>query len=264
MLLLRDIPESRLAISSWAFAEAYYRSEFSLLDLPGAAAERGFRLVEMNDFMLPPPPYSRVVRPLFKLLPQVNAELWRYRQTTLRELKRRLTANEVACLCWTINSDFAGPAGTSLAQRLYWQRGLEAAILLAARKLRIILGGADGGQPAVHTVPQLSRFVRMALACFDGTLVLENHWGVSSDIDVMLAIFHDVRSRLSAAEQARFWLCLDPDNMHEMDRPAQWAKMAPWAGHVHLKGAPPPELMSLLLAADYDGYYCLETLPLSK
>ena len=92
---------------------------------------------------------------------------------------------------------------------------------------------------------------------------MENHWGVSSDIDLMLAIFHEVWGQLGAEEQGRFRICLDPENMAEKNRPENWAKMAPWAGHVHLKGETDAQLMAILADLRYLGPYTQERSQLS-
>jgi hypothetical protein len=260
------LPPNRLALSSWCWAADYYAGRFSLLDMPARAAPLGVSLLELNDFMLPPPRFSRVVRPLFRCLPYANPELWRYRQLTLLRLRDELAAHGQHCLCWTLNTDFSLPRAGWPAQWLYWHWGLLAARTVVARLLRIILGGSDGAAAGPVVGARLNRFLRYALARFDGQIVLENHWGLSQDWTQHQAIFQAARAALPAADRPRFGLCLDPVNFPPTDRPTAWAQLAPHAAHVHLK-APvsqdkyePGTFLGQLKVAGYRGHYTLESL----
>lgn len=86
-----------VAISSWCWHAHYHAGRFSLIDAPRAAARLGFRHIELNDFMLPPPRLSRLRRPLLRLL-GAPATLWRYDIDVLRRVQQELTATQVACL----------------------------------------------------------------------------------------------------------------------------------------------------------------------
>lgn len=260
----------RLAISSWCWAADYYAGRFSLLDLPARAAALGYTAVELNDFMLPPPRFSRVARPLFSRLPYAPADLWRYRRAVLYLLRDRLAAHGLRCAGWTLNTDFTQPALALPAQALYRGWGIWAANALGAGTLRVTLGGRHNGDVA-GVADRLAVFTRAALRRLkrNTLLVLENHWGMSSKIETHCAIFAAARDRLAASERARFALCLDPTNMADDDRPAAWRRMAPDAGHVHLKGsADRPSsngrpvdtatLLRALTAAGFAGTYVVE------
>ncbi|MCB8960451.1 MAG: sugar phosphate isomerase/epimerase [Ardenticatenales bacterium] len=264
------LPPDRLAISSWCWAADYYAGRFSLLDMPARAALLGVSLLELNDFMLPPPRFSRVVRPLFRLLPYGNSELWRYRQLTLLRLRDELAAHGQQCLCWTLNTDFSLPPAGWPAQWLYWRWGVKAARTVGARLLRIILGGSDGALAGPVVGARLNRFLRYALDRFDGQIVLENHWGMSQDWAQHRAVFQTARAALPAADRPRFGLCLDPVNFPPADRPTAWAQLATDATHVHLKAPAPPDVYDLtaflghLDGAGYNGHFTLETMGLCR
>jgi hypothetical protein len=206
--------EPLLAVSSWSWHTPYYAGQWSLLDLPRDAAALGLRAVEANDFMLPPPRLSRLRRPLLRALPGAPPELWRYSYSSLEQLRLQATQHETALLAWTINSDFTVPAWQWPAQRIYLARGLAAARRLGVRLLRVNLGGSPQ-TPASRdgrVVTRLAAFVQQSQAIGGGSAItLENHWGISSDIDRHLRIFDRARARLGAAQQARFGCCFTFD-----------------------------------------------------
>lgn len=236
-----------LAVSSWSWHAPFYAGQWSLLDLPADAAALGIAAIEANDFMLPPPRLSRVRRPLLGLLPGAPPELWRYSRASLDRLREAAEAQGTVLLTWTINSDLTVPAWQWPAQRLYLARGLAAARRLGVRLLRVNLGG-HAATPAARDALIASRlavFVRRSQAGGDGpAITLENHWGVSSDIDRHLRIFDAVRAQLPAAYLARFGCCFDPSNMAvaegtagEAQRERWWRALAQRANHYHLKTA---------------------------
>ena len=260
------LPPHRLAVSSWCWAADYYAGRFSLLDMPARVGGLGVTQLELNDFMLPPPRFSRAVRPLFRVLPYANPEVWRYRQLTLLHLRDELAAQGQQCRCWTLNTDFSLPRTGWPPQWLYWRWGVLAARTVGARQLRIILGGSDGARAGPTVVARLNRFLSYALARFDGQIVLENHWGLSQEWTQHRAIFAAAWAALPAADQPRFGLCLDPVNFPVADRPAAWASLAPHATHVHLKAPTQADAYDLITfldqleAAGYNGHYTLETM----
>lgn len=231
--------ENRLAVSSWSWHAPYYAGAWSLLDLPASAAAAGIDAVECNDFMLPPPRFSRIRRPLLSLLPGAPPELWRYSRATLRQLQANAQAHGSTILTWTINSDFTVPAAHWPAQRLYLARGLAAARLFQVPLLRINLGGSPETPPARDEiiVRRLAAFVRHSQQRYPGvTLTVENHWGISTDIDRHLEIVDEVAAGLTPSLRERFGCCFDPGNMPESDeRSRWWRELAVRANHYHLK-----------------------------
>lgn len=262
-----------LAVSSWSWHAAYYAGRWSLLDLPAAAVTAGLSAIEGNDFMLPPPRFSRLRRPLLRLLPGAPPELWRYSQASLRQLRARAKADEVTILAWTINSDFTLPRRQWPAQQLYLWRGLWAVRELGATLLRINLGGSveTATDQDELIARRLAHFVRTSQQRLPGLMItLENHWGVSSDIDRHLHIFDAARGLLDAASRACLGCCFDPANMAESDqRPRWWRELAVRANHFHLKTAqfdgdgrelslPHAEIGTILQAAGYRGWTTIE------
>jgi sugar phosphate isomerase/epimerase len=268
-----------LAVSSWSWHAPYYAAGWSLSDLPPSAQAAGIAAIEANDFMLPPPRLSRLRRPLLELLPGAPPELWRYSRASLARLQALAAAHETELLAWTINSDFTVPAGQWPAQRLYLARGLAAARQLGVRLLRVNLGGSPE-PPAARDqtiAARLASFVRRSQAGDSApAITLENHWGVSSDIDRHLAIFDAARDQLPPSLQARFGCCFDPSNMAVVAGPEGQAQRERWwralverANHFHLKttsfdgrgretSLPHEQLWALLQVAGYTGAVTIE------
>jgi sugar phosphate isomerase/epimerase len=268
-----------LAASSWSWHAPYYAGRWSLWNLPAGARALGLDAIEANDFMLPPPRLSRLRRPLLALLPGAPPELWRYSRASLERLRVLVAEQGTELLAWTINSDFTVPAWQWPAQRLYLARGLAAARQLGVRLLRVNLGGSvetpATRDPLIAT--RLATFVRRSQSSSSGpAITLENHWGVSSDIDRHLRIFDSARAQLAAGEQARLGCCFDPSNMAvaqgaagEAQRERWWQALAERANHFHLKTAafdeagrettlPHERLWALLETAGYNGAVTIE------
>jgi sugar phosphate isomerase/epimerase len=229
----------RLAVSSWCWHSDYYDGSWSLLDLPGATTSTGLSAIECNDFMLPPPRLSRLRRPLFSLLPGAPPELWRYSRATMRQLLANSRANQTKILAWTINSDFTVPVHHWPAQHLYLWRGLAAARLLQTPLLRLNLGGAAETPDDLDgvVVQRLTKFATRSLSRYPAlNLTVENHWGVSTDIDRHLTIIDQVAARLLPSLRQRFGCCFDPANMpNDSRRDRWWRQLAARANHFHLK-----------------------------
>jgi len=278
-------PAARLAVSSWSWHAPYYAGSWSLLDMPAAAASLGISAIECNDFMLPPPRLSRLRRPLLSLLPGAPPELWRYSRATLRQLLAAAHAHHCAILAWTVNSDFTVPAHHWPAQQFYLRRALSAARFLGASLVRLNLGGSpsyghDASCPSDASCPPArDPLIARRLASFAAatlranptlSITLENHWGVSADIDRHLRIFDHAAALLPPSARPRFGCCFDPANMPDHpDRDRWWSALAARANHYHLKTAaftpdgdstdlPHARLIRLLRDAGYQGYHTIE------
>lgn len=272
MMTMTDIPRT-LAVSSWSWHDDYYAGSWSLLQQPAATAAAGLDAIECNDFMLPPPRLSRIRRPLLSLLPGAPPELWRYSRTTVRQLKDRASESGTRVLGWTINSDFAVPDRYWPAQQIYLRLGLMAARALEVPLLRVNLGGSPE-TPAEHDgliVRRLAAFVAQSQRQAPGvSITVENHWGVSTDIDRHLRIVDAVAEQLEPPLRAHFGCCFDPGNMPEgEERQRWWRELATRANHYHLKtttfdeagdnGAlPHAELFELLQEVGYEGAVTIE------
>lgn len=264
----------RLAASSWSWHEPYYAGRWSLLDLPRSAREAGVGYIECNDFMLPPPRLSRVRQPLLRLLPGAPPELWRYSRATLERLAESAGAEGVDILTWTINSDFTVPLWQWPAQKLYLRRGLAAARRLQVRLLRVNLGQREDADDGL-VAQRLADFVMESQGRYAGLIItVENHWGISTDIDRHLNIVREAAARLPAAFGACFGCCFDPDNMPgedmaEADRERWWRELASGANHYHFKttafddegndaALPHARLLALLREVGYQGDVAIE------
>lgn len=265
---------TKLAVSSWSWHEDYYAGRWSLLDLPSAAKAAGLSTIECNDFMLPPPRLSRLRQPLLRLLPGAPPELWRYSRATLDQLAENARTLGVTILTWTINSDFSVPSRHWPAQQLYLWRGLAAAQRLGVSLLRVNLGQADAVADEL-VVTRLTRFAQSALRKTPGMQVtVENHWGISTDIDRHLRIVRPAARRLPPLLRARFGCCFDPNNMPADDVPQSerarwWRELAAEANHYHVKttafdeegndaSLPHAHLLDLLADAGYEGDAAIE------
>lgn len=224
--------------------------------------------------MLPPPPLSRVRQPLLRLLPGAPPELWRYSRATLDRLAENARAEDVNVLTWTINSDFTAPLWQWPAQKLYLRRGLAAARRLQVRLLRVNLGQREDVDDAL-VAQRLADFVMESQRRYAGLIItVENHWGISTDIDRHLKIVRDAAARLPEAFAACFGCCFDPDNMPaddvlEQDCERWWRELASEANHYHLKttafdddgndtALPHERLIALLEEAGYQGDVVIE------
>jgi sugar phosphate isomerase/epimerase len=242
------------------------------LDLPASAARAGLSAIECNDFMLPPPRFSRLRRPLLSLLPGAPPALWRYSRGSLDKLALQVRAHAVDVLAWTVNSDFTVSALHWPLQKLYLRRGVAAARRLEAPLLRVNLGGEP------ETPPERDALIARRLAAFVAecrrrypqlTITVENHWGVSTDVDRHLRIVDAARNRLDPALRAQVGCCFDPGNVEEGDRERLWPELARQANHYHFKttefdeqgndvGLPHEHLLSLLDDAGYAGAATIE------
>lgn len=235
----RPGPAWALAVSSWSWHAAYYAGAWSLLDLPAAAASAGINAIECNDFMLPPPRFSRVRRPLLSLMPGAPVELWRYSRDTVQKLSALAAESRVTVLVWTINSDFAVPTWHWPAQRLYLRRGVAAARRLQAPLLRVNLGGSPETPPTrdKEIIRRLVEFVGDSQRQHPGvTITVENHWGISTDIDRHLSIVDAVAAQLPPSFGRIFGCCFDPANMPDNPESERWwLELARRANHYHLK-----------------------------
>jgi L-ribulose-5-phosphate 3-epimerase len=118
---------------------------------------------------------------------------------------------------------------------------------------------------------RLIRFARAALSRCPGlALTVENHWGLSTDIERHLRLVDGVAAALSPSHQRRFGCCFDPANVpEEPGRERWWRELAARANHYHLKtttfdaagndtGLPHRCLFELLQRAGYRGSVSIE------
>ena len=222
--------------------------------------------------MLPPPRFSRIRRPLLGLWPGVPPELWRYSWRSLAKLKGNAAASQTPVLCWTINSDLAVSHRAWLLQKLYLRWGIAAARHLHAPLLRLNLGGQPHTPVAMDNriVARLVRAVYLSQRWYPGLKVtVENHWGLSTDIDRHLRLVAQARTQLPESLQGRLGCCFDPGNMPEGKRERWWQGLSAAANHFHFKTTafdergrdphlPHDHILALLRAANYQGDVTIE------
>lgn len=254
---------SIIAISSWCWHAAYHAGQFSLLNVPAKAQRLGFNHVELNDFMLPPPRWSRVRRPLLAALgaPQ---NLWRYSARTLQPL----TYAPTQMVSWTLDTDFTVSAWRWLWQKRYLAAGFRAARLLRCAVVRVTLGGAENSPTTQDDLAarRLAETVRYSAPL---TVAVENHWGLSTEYERLLKILALAKKQLNGAQAARLGVCFDPGNLPAERREQGWQALAPQANHFHFKTRtftpegeestlPYAEILALLRASHYSGHIVLE------
>lgn len=220
-----------LATSSWTWHAPFYQGELSVVDIPAAAQAAGIDQVELNDFMLPPGRWSRT-RNLFRTLFTPNrpkTKQQRYRQSTIDQISQQLNQHAVSCISWSIESDLTVSAKAWEHELAYITTGMRTAVQLNAHLIRLTIGGSAqmGAQIDQQVIGRLRQIAALCHKQFP-TLrpVVENHWGLTTDIGRFLKILAAVPT---------IGLCFDPGNIPPADRETAWPQLARQADHVHLK-----------------------------
>ncbi|MEM9776962.1 MAG: TIM barrel protein [Chloroflexota bacterium] len=222
---------STVVVSSWAWHDAFYKGEISLLDIPAKANRLGVNYVELNDFMLPPGRWSRtraVVQNMFGAKPS-HPKLQRYLKSTIKELKKNLQKHDVKCNSWTIDSDLTLPDSKWRSEIKYILEGARTAVELNASYLRLTIGGNEQmGKEVDELVIRRLKMLEALVEQFHPKLklVVENHWGLSTNITRFLEIMNQVD---------QIGICFDPGNVRFEDRQLDWANLAANAEMFHLK-----------------------------
>jgi sugar phosphate isomerase/epimerase len=260
------------ALSSWSFHSLFHAGNFSLLDVPARASYFGFAHVELNDFMLPAPPLSNAQ----KLLGMVTGKrdvpaIERYNDDVLQQLRAALDSVKVSCLCWTLDTDFTVPDEQWQRQQHYIEQGVKAARLLGAKIMRLTLGGSEkkGTKELGETEGRIgNRLAQVVTAHPELLWSVENHWGISTNIDYFLQVIMDTKARLGG-HAAHLGVCFDQGNTPAQSRLHHWEQLAEQAVHFHLKTFAFDEngdetsldyyrLVPMLKRAGYEGSVVLE------
>lgn len=251
-----------LAVSSWCWHQPFYfEPTFTLFDVPAQAAAAGIHQVELNDFMLPPPRFSRVRewwRPFF---PGYPAAWWHYTAGNIGRLKEGLDMAGVRCICWTLDTDLTVADREWRKQKRYIQDGVWAVKLLGADKVRLTVGG-EVDAPAVIDQRVVVRLGEIAQCYPEIDFVVENHGGLTADIGRLLAI-------MGQLPQKNMGICFDPGNVPLEQWEEMWPQLAAVATHFHLKthsfdkngqerAIPYKTIFALLGQYQYEGYVIIE------
>ncbi len=263
-------PKWQIAVSSWSWHHPFYFDPtFTLFNVPQQAAAGGIPLVELNDFMLPPPRLSRIRK---RFRPRQNsypAAWWHYTAGNVRALRKALDTAAVRCICWTLDTDFTVSEAQWAAQRRYLKRGLQTAVALNAELVRLTLSGKEDKGSAVDALvaQRLQQTAQEAAVRYPTLqLVVENHGGITTDSGRMLTILQAVNKRL---DHNSVGVCFDPGNVPAERQPRDWSQLAAAATHVHFKTKTFTEIgeekeiaystvFKLLKQNDYQGYMVIE------
>jgi sugar phosphate isomerase/epimerase len=147
----------------------------------------------------------------------------------------------------------------------YVKNWVEHTARLGGKTMRIFAGNVEKGDTEEKARARCAEAIAEACdfaAKFGVFLALENHGGIVSTIDQMLALVGAVRHEY-------FGVNLDTANFHSRDPYEDLARLAPYAVTVQLKteiqrtgrgkeAADLPRLLNILRGADYRGYVALE------
>jgi sugar phosphate isomerase/epimerase len=231
----------QIAVSSWSFHGPLYGGALQLVDVPLAVYELGVRHVELNDRFLTSPPQRGLAR-LLGLRSGRGAKREQpsgpdYGRDSLMRLRHHRLRSGTRLVCWTIDTDLTveSPEERS-AQRAYIGTAIEAARFLGAPILRLTLGGESGHRILVERAIDLLRSVAPVAAVSGVRLAIENHGGLSSDIDSLeevVAAFGPTRGSASRATIRPVGVCLDVSHFREGEHAAGMSRLSPLAIHVH-------------------------------
>lgn len=240
---------SRLKLSSAAYS---YRDQLTgkdktnpltLEQMIDQYASLGCEGVELTSYYFPTPPSDAF----------------------LIDLKRKCFLRGLDVSGMPIRTDFCQPSGPKrdeqIAQTKTW---IEKAAVLGAPCIRIFAGGDANGDIVLqrkYCVESLSACLEYA-AKYGIFLVVENHGGIVTTPDMLMALVKDVSSEW-------FGVNLDSGNFHTPDPYADLARVAPYAATVQMKTEMTPQggqksemdfkrVLTILRDAGYRGYVALE------
>lgn len=150
-----------------------------------------------------------------------------------------------------------------------YARWIPIAKAIGARAIRANSGGKDVTEREYSIVACIDSFRRLAdVGAANGVAILiENHWGISADADVMVRIVREVRQ--THGKEAMFTLADFGNWPDDVDRYKAIEKVMPFAGAVHAKVNDIDEQLNhprfdhvrcieIAKQAGYDGYLGIE------
>ncbi|MFK7803346.1 MAG: sugar phosphate isomerase/epimerase family protein [Anaerolineae bacterium] len=221
----------KIAVSSWTWHDAFYKGEISLIEIPAKSRQAGIGQVELNDFMLPPGRWSRT-RELFRSIfgyENGSKKQQRYQPSTINKLIGQLKAHNVQCITWSIESDLTCSEELWRKELAYIIKGLQTTAQLDAQMIRMTLGGSERMGPEIDylIIRRLKLIISLCKELFPTIqLIVENHWGITTDISRFLNIIDAVDG---------IGVCFDPGNVGGQTREQDWRKLAEKAQLFHLK-----------------------------
>lgn len=257
----------KIALSAISFHQALFSGRMQQQEVPAQAAALGISHVELLDLLTVPLPFGRatgIVRRLYhavkSILPVVphNSRPIRpktYKPTIATILKQEADRTGVNVVSWTLDTDLAVTGDALRAAEVYWESGIATAYTLGASVLRI----TSGGKPDATLLPMMRTNLQRLVNKAGGLKIgVENHGGFSSDPHLLVALVEGIAG-----------CCLDLGNYPIPIRHDAIKILAPHAVHVHAKSyafdgmgnettVDYPAFISLLQAANYQGYYSIE------
>jgi sugar phosphate isomerase/epimerase len=184
----------------------------------------------------------------------------------LRQLKAAAFRHGLDVSGTAVGNDFCFPPGERRDREIaHVKRWIQYADWLAAPAIRVFSGGVKPGQSAEQarrlTIEAMEECCAHA-GKFGIFLALENHGGLTTEVDDLLAIVRDVKSPW-------FGVNLDTGNFHSADVYGDLERLAPYALNVQVKVAVHPagqpsqpsdyrRLAKILRTSGYRGYIVLE------
>jgi sugar phosphate isomerase/epimerase len=252
----------KIAVSAWSFHESLYAGELRQLDVPAKVATLGFRHVELLEMFLWRKPPGILQRVLRRAAPQASPTV-DYSHDTLDELRGARLRAGTQLVCWALDTDLTiADADARRAQLAHMATAIEAARFLGAPTVRITTGGKEGESDAVGRAIDTLRVILPVAVASRIKLAIENHFGLSSDLNMLVEI-------ATALNSPYVGVCLDLGNLREGQSGGGIKLLAPHAIHVHAKShsfsADGEETtinygaaMQTLRSASYDGMLCIE------
>ncbi len=184
----------------------------------------------------------------------------------LAKLKAHCTRLGLDVSGTAVGNDFCHPEADKLKNQLkYVKDWTERASILGAKTVRIFAGSIKKNDTEQQAIPRCVAAIEEACehaAKYGVLLALENHGGITTTADQMLAL-------VKAVKHDHFGVNLDTGNFHTTDPYADLARIAPYAVTVQIKteiqragkekeDADLQKLLDILREANYRGYVALE------
>lgn len=201
-------------------------------------------------------------------LPAVELTAYYFRETTkdyLSAIKARCTKHGLAVSGTAVGNDFCWPDEKKLGQQLdHVKQWIENTATLGGKTMRIFAGGVKKGDSEEKARDRAIAQIQKACDFAAGhkvILALENHGGITSTAEQLLALVKPIKSDW-------FGVNLDTGNFHTADPYADMAKVAPYTVTVQFKTEVFPgrkredadlgKITKILRDANYQGYVALE------